>query len=195
MLFFVALLGENHNLESRVQSYVSSIQNENFKLPCPEVSMQQREAVKLTCEQENFVFVVSLIKYFELTDIKTMELSVERELFWIPYFSSDSIPVSLNLVSEKSSGVNEDSKDNKKLDSLFVVVRKDLSWKVKEVSITDPKLAQIYLEVKESINFNKFVKQAADGYSFNAFELNPESLSLVDKLLLKMQLQKVDELL
>jgi len=194
LLFFVSLLGENHHIDDLISSHISKLEKENFSNECVPILINSEVSNELSCNQESFIFLVSLLKRFDLFTAKNYSVNTTRDVFWIPFYSDDIVKVSLSLVDTEvdDMGIFD---EYEYISNIFIVKRHNSGWKLHEISIMDPVLIKIFHEVKEDLNFNKYIKKTTKGYIFNNVEVNTNDITYLDKRLLKFNLQQINSAL
>jgi len=194
LLFFISLLGENHHIDGLISNHISKLEKANFSSECVPIRINQKTNNELSCNQNSFILLVSLLKRFDLFTAENYKVEITRDVFWIPFYSDDVVKVSLSLINPKidETGMFD---EYQYLPNIFIVKRKNSSWKLQEVSITDPDLISIFNETKEEVNFDKYIEKTQHGYKFNNVEVNIKTITDVDKLLLKFNLQKANSAL
>jgi len=81
------------------------------------------------------------------------------------------------------------------ISELFVVQRNNLSWSINEIRIVDPQLIKAFYHFKNTLDLDKYITKTKTGYIFNQVEIDNSTTTEVDKILLKYNLQKVNEFL
>jgi hypothetical protein len=197
-IFFVSLLGENNRIDDLVDNYFSKLQVEDFSGECPPISINQT-ANKIDegviCSNKNFVFIISLLQLFDLLNTADYSVNIKRDSFWIPFISEDTITVSVNLVATENDEEINYFDDIKYLPGLFVVQRKDLRWEIKNISLNSPELISLFNSFKNTLDFEKYIKKTDTGYEFNNVVINKNNVTVLDRLLLKLNIQKINNIL
>jgi len=195
LAFFVSVLGENHKIDDLISAYISNLEEKEFSDKCIPVSINSELNNESSCNQDNFVFFMSLLKRFNIFTAKNYSVKITRDNFWIPFYSDDTVKVSLSLLNselEEDMGIFD---EYEYISNIFIFKRQDLRWELHEISIIDPDLIKIFNDIKQNLNFNKYIKNTPEGYIFNNVEVNINNITNVDKLLLKFNLQKINNAL
>ena len=194
LLFFISLLGENHHIDDLISSHINELEKQSFSSNCVPIFINTEVNNELSCNQDSFIFFVSLLERFNLFSDKSYSVKVVRDDFWIPFYSDDIVKVSLSLVD---SEVDEMGIFNEYeyISNIFIVKRQDSAWKLDQVSIIEPALMKIFNKMKKNINFNKYITKTENGYELNNIEIDTNNMTNVDKLLLKYNLQKINSVL
>lgn len=194
LLFFISLLGENHHIDDLISSHISKLEKKSFSNNCVPIRINSEMNNELSCNQDNFIFLVSLLERFDLFTAKNYNVKVTRDVFWIPFYSDDIVKVSLSIVDSEDAEMGIFN-EYEYISNIFIVKREDSGWKLHEVSIMEPTLIKIFNKMKKNINFNKYITKTEKGYEFNKIEIDTNNITNVDKLLLKFNLQKINSAL
>jgi hypothetical protein len=144
----------------------------------------------------NFLLELSLLKQYKLIDHYDYKVEVKRSHFWIPLISDDSVPVSIILRKGKDKNVVDtlpSGRSNKITRDLIVVGREKGTWKIKRFNITDTSIAGIYNNLRQNIKLDKYVKRIPDGFLLKNAKIDTETLSSMDKRLLKFSLHRIQK--
>jgi len=194
LFFFVSLLGENHQIDDSINNYFTKLKAEDFSGKCIPISINSNAVSKTECSNDNFIFILSVLKQFDLVGSKSYTVQLKRNHFWIPYISSDTVAVSLSLSDNTEGGLVLFS-NSQYISELFIVKRNNLSWNIHEIRIDDPQLIETFYHFKNTLNLDKYITKTKTGYIFNQVEIDNSTTTEVDKVLLKYNLQKVKEFL
>jgi hypothetical protein len=191
LLFFISLLGENHHIDDLITHHISKLEKERYSNNCVPISINSEVENELSCNQDSFIFYVSLLERFDLFSAENYYIKVTRDVFWIPFYSDDVVKVSLSIVVPEANAVGI-FKEYEYISDLFIVKRQNSGWVLDEASIMEPALIKIFNQMKNNINFNKYTTKTENGYQFSNIEIDTKNISNVDKLLLKFSLQKIN---
>jgi hypothetical protein len=194
LFFFVSLLGENHHIDDSINNYFTKLKAEDFSGKCIPISITSNTVSKAECSNDNFIFILSILKHFDLVGSKSYKVQLERSHFWIPYISSDTIAVSLSL-SNNTDGALDLFGHSQYISDLFIIKRNNLSWSIHEIRLNDPQLIKTFNHFKNTLDLDKYITKTKTGYIFNKVEIDNSTTTEVDKILLKYNLQKVKEFL
>jgi hypothetical protein len=194
LFFFASLLGENHHIDDSINNYFTKLKAEDFSGKCIPISITSDAVSKTECSNDNFIFILSVLKHFDLLGSKSYTVQLKRSHFWIPYISSDTVAVSLSLSDNTEGGLAIFS-NPQYISELFVVKRNNLSWSIHEIRIDDPQLIKAFYHFKKTLDLDKYITKTKTGYIFNQVEIDNSTTTEVDKILLKYNLQKVNEFL
>ena len=196
LLFFASLLGENYHVDELVDNYFTDLKVGEFFEQCIPISIASNKLSETTCSNDNFIFILSILKHFDLVGAKSYTVELKRSHFWIPYISSDTVAVSLSLSQDTDDLFDMlDISKHEYISDLFIIKRKVLSWSIHEISITDPQLIEIFYHFKNTLNSNKYIAKTKQGYVFNNTEIDNSAMTEVDKMLLKYNIQKLNQFL
>jgi len=139
---------------------------------------------------------LSLLKHYNLIDQYNYKIELTRSHFWIPYSSNDSVRVSVLLRRKEDKRIIDAlSSDQSRnlIDNLVVVVREQGGWKIRQFAIADSSIADIYNDLRQNVDLNKYVKITSDGLQFQNAEINFKALTPIDKRLLSFSLYKIQK--
>ncbi|WP_216639317.1 hypothetical protein, partial [Vibrio fujianensis] len=143
------------------------------------------------CDQDMFVFTVSLLKRFDLFNGSNFFINLKKENYWFPFINNQGIRVSLNLSQTEKSSFFKLSNDLDYVTELFVIKRTGFKWKIDSITINEPELATIFNETSKQIDFKKYLVQLDSGYQLNEIIINEGEFTDIDKLLLKFSVEKL----
>ncbi|MFC3094237.1 hypothetical protein DRW07_14885 [Alteromonas sediminis] len=185
LLLSASLLGENHRAREIIQTFIEDLAAGNFSSSCiPVKLLPQHEAVTrgLSCEDKNFLFMVSLLSNSDFKQTEDIGFETEVNQYWIPFLTEDYLKVGL---SYKLNG------NTAKLSNLFVIKREEWSWSVSEIQITDQKLSKTFTHFKNALDLSKYVIEKSGTYELQDSTINLLNLSPLDKMVLKYNLQRI----
>jgi outer membrane murein-binding lipoprotein Lpp len=164
-----------------------------------QVYQQERKALEARIQEIldnfNFLLELSLLKHYNLVDHYDYEVKLKRNRFWVPFLSDDAVHVSILLRGKKGSKTIVDtlsqSRDKNFIDNLIVVVREKGTWKIKEFTIADSSIADIYNDLRQNVDLDKYVKVTPNGLQLKNAEINFKTLSPIERRLLKFSLHKI----
>lgn len=197
ILVFASLFGENNHADDLVDSYFTNLKEGEFPEKCIPISIASNRLSDKTCSDDNFIFIVSVLKHFNLVGSKSYGLELQRSHFWVPYISSDTLSVGIYLTAE-----NEDTNiifnlfdKPQYLSDLFIIKRNFLKWNIHEINITDSELINTFFHFKNTLDLDKYITQTTEGYLLNSTKIDNSTITEVDKFLLKYNIQKIKEFL
>ncbi|WP_047049755.1 hypothetical protein [Vibrio mexicanus] len=189
--FLVSVAGENSRTDSIVEEFVISVTNEDFSNECISVVTLNSEDADLDCEQNMFVFAVSLLKRFEFLESDSPYIYLKRENYWIPFIHNEGIRLSLSLSETERTDWFGLSDDIDYVSDLFVIKRNGFRWQIDSITIMEPELAAIYHNMKEQIDFDKYLVKVDSGYQIKDVTINDHLFTEEDRLLLKFSVEKL----
>ncbi|EDL52419.1 hypothetical protein VSAK1_15552 [Vibrio mediterranei AK1] len=200
-----SLMGENHRINEVLSERFKRFKTEDFSAPCFPIAVDSH-LVNIdepgTCNNQNFLLYISLLKRFDLMDGSAYTLKIKRNNFWIPFLFSDEVGVSIRLQKEDENNWFSfdwlpfvEKPEEHDIDGLFVMGRDHWKWTINDVVINDAKLQQIFTEYEQTVDFNKYIEKVGSRYEFKNGVVDSESASDFDKRLLRFNLQKVTEFL
>jgi hypothetical protein len=201
LLTYVSLLGENHKINRVINSYFSKLKNGMYLEACESYSLHLQQG-QLAREEDNlnfnFLLELSLLKYYNLIDQNDYNVELKRSNFWIPFVSDDAVYVSIALNPKEDKEILDvlsSDQSRNPIDNLIVVVREKGTWKIKEFTIADSSIADIYNDLRQNVDLNKYVKMTLNGLQLKNAEIKFETLSPIERRLLKFSLHKIRKLL
>ncbi|MCF7484247.1 hypothetical protein L3V31_21405 [Vibrio sp. J1-1] len=189
--FLVSVAGESGRADTIIKELFSKLKNEDFSSECIEIVRIDGQSVGSNCEQDMFVFTISLLKRFELFGASNYFVYLERENYWIPFINNHGIRVSLSLSEAEQSSFSILSNDLDYVTDLFFVKRTGFRWDIDKIVISDPKLVEIFNETRKQIDFNKYVVQLDSGYRLKEIAIQNGEFTDIDRLLLKFSMEKL----
>jgi outer membrane murein-binding lipoprotein Lpp len=156
------------------------------------------ERIQEILDYFNFLLELSLLKHYNLVDHYDYEVELKRNHFWIPFVSDDSVRVSV-LLREKGSNSIADTFSHPRgrtrdfIDDLIVVIREKGTWKISQFNIADTAIAGMYNDVRKSIDINTYIIKTTHGFHLKDSDINFETLTPIDKRLLRFSLYRVKE--
>jgi outer membrane murein-binding lipoprotein Lpp len=163
-----------------------------------QVYQQERKAlearIQAIVDNFNFLLELSLLKYYKLLDHNDYKVELKRSHFWIPFVGDDSVYVSIALKPKEDKEILDvlsSDQSRNSIDSLIIVVREKGTWKIKEFTIADSSVADIYNDLRQSVDLDKYVKVTPNGLRLKDAEINFKNLPPTDKRLLKFSTHKI----
>ncbi|MBE3933146.1 hypothetical protein HJ148_23555 [Vibrio parahaemolyticus] len=99
----VSVAGENSRADEIVGELFIKLKNEDFSSECIKVVAGSNQNFDSHCDQDMFVFTVSLLKRFDLLDGSNFSINLKKENYWFPFINNQGIRVSLNLSQTQKS--------------------------------------------------------------------------------------------
>jgi hypothetical protein len=199
ILTYISVLGENHKIDRVINSYFDKLKEGMYLEACESFSSNLQE-VQLASDEQclnfNFLLELSLLKQYNLIDHYDYTVELQRNHFWIPLISEDSVRVSVLLRKKGDKGVSgalSRGQSRELTRNLIVVGREKGSWKLKRFNIADSSLADIYNDLRQSIDLNKYTKMTSHGFRLLSTEINFKTLTPIDKRLLRFSLYKIQQ--
>ncbi|MHC6645047.1 hypothetical protein ACYTPF_00515 [Alteromonas sp. HB246098] len=187
LLIMVSILGENHRAKELVENYLETVKVGFEAEKCIPLNLKSSGGVdqRLSCEDQSFLFLLSLMKTLELKDFGSVVYTANLNKYWTP-FSSNNF-VSVHVTFEKFS-------ENTLSNIIFVVERDGLSWTIDKIDINNKELVSVYEEFK-ALDLSRYIEVADDTLVIKSNHLKKGSLSYIDKMVIKYNLQKLNEFL
>ncbi|WP_367834562.1 hypothetical protein, partial [Vibrio cidicii] len=189
--FIVSVAGENSRADEIIGELLIKLKNEDFSSECIKVVAGSNQNFDSHCDQDMFVFTVSLLKRFDLLDGSNFSINLKKENYWFPFTNNQGIKVSLNLSQTEKSSFLKLSNDLDYVTDLFVVKRTGFKWQIDSITINEPELAKIFSDTKKQIDFQKYLVQLDSGYQLNEMVIHQGEFADIDRLLLKFSVEKL----
>ncbi|MBE4609655.1 hypothetical protein [Vibrio navarrensis] len=189
--FLVSVAGENSRADEIIGELFIKLKNEDFSSECIKVVVGNAPNFDSQCDQDMFVFTVSLLKRFDLRDGGNFSINLKKENYWFPFTNNQGIRVSLNLSQTEKSSFFKLSNDLDYVKNLFVIKRTGFKWQIDSITINDPDLVKIFNDTKKQINFKKYLVQLDSGYQLNEIIIHGGEFTDIDRLLLKFSVEKL----
>ena len=112
----------------------------------------------------------------------------------IPFSSNDSVQVSVLLRAKGGKTISDTlSRGHTKnfIGDLIVVVREKGTWKIKQFNVADTAIAEMYNDVRQSIDINTYTEKTTDGFRLKDSDINFQTLTPIDKRLLQFSLYRI----
>ncbi|MFW1586376.1 hypothetical protein ACEWBR_21965 [Vibrio parahaemolyticus] len=187
----VSVAGENSRADEIVGELFIKLKNEDFSSECIKVVAGSNQNFDSHCDQDMFVFTVSLLKRFDLLDGSNFSINLKKENYWFPFINNQGIRVSLNLSQTQKSSFFKLSNDLDYVTDLFVIKRTGFKWQIDSITINEPELAKIFNDTKKQIDFQKYLVQLDSGYQLNEMIIHEGEFTDIDRLLLKFSVEKL----
>lgn len=197
VLTYVSILGENHKIDRVIHSYFDKLKDGMYLEACDTFSTNLQEVQFASDEQRlnfNVLLELSLLKYYSLLDHYDYRVELQRSHFWIPLISDDSVRVSILLSTKGGKGVTNAlsrGRSRELIRDLIVVGREKRQWKIRQFAIADSSLADTYNDVRQAIDLNKYAIMTPNGFRLKDTEINFETLTPIDRRLLRFSLHKI----
>jgi hypothetical protein len=197
ILIYVSLLGENHKINRVINDYFDKLKNGMYLEACDGYSSHLQQGTAGRDEENitfNFLLELSLLKHYNLVDHYDYEVELKRNHFWIPFYSDDSVCVSVLLRGKGGKTIVDAlSRENtiNFVDDLIVVVREKGTWKIRQFNIADSAIAGIYNDVHQNIDINTYAAKTSAGFHLKDSDINFKTLTPTDKRLLRFSLYRI----
>ncbi|MCZ8531573.1 hypothetical protein [Alteromonas sp. PRIM-21] len=187
LLIMVSILGENHRAKELVENYLETVKVGFEAEKCIPLNLKSSSGVdqRLSCEDQSFLFLISLMKTLELKDFGSVVYTTDLNKYWTPFSSNNFVSVHVTF---------ENISENTLSNIIFVVERDGLSWTIDKIDINNKELVSVYEEFK-ALDLSRYIEVADDTLEIKSNHLNGGSLSYIDKMVIKYNLQKLNEFL
>jgi hypothetical protein len=199
VLTYVSILGENDKIDRVIAAYFNNLKDGMYLEACEGFSSNVQEDQLSSDELRmnfNFLLELSLLKRYNLIDNYDYKVELKRSHFWIPFISDDSVRVSVLLRKKEDKGISyalSRGHGSELTRNLIVVRREKRSWKIKQFTIADSSISDIYSDVRQNIDLNKYVQRTPNGFRLMNTEVNFNTLTPLDKRLLRFSLYKIQK--
>jgi outer membrane murein-binding lipoprotein Lpp len=163
-----------------------------------EIYQEERKALEARIQEIldhfNFLLELSLLKHYNLADHYDYKIEIKRTPFWIPFVSDDLVRVSIVLREKEDKGIADTlspGRTSNFIDDLIVVVREKGTWKIRYFNLTDSAIADIYADVRQNIDINKYATKTTNGFRLQDADINVKTLTPIDKRLLRFSLYRI----
>ncbi len=199
VLTYVSILGENHKIDGVIVAYFNQLKDGKYLEACEIFSSRfqgEQPATAEHCLNFNFLLELALLKHYDLIDQNDYTVELKRSNFWIPFISDDSVRVSILLTKKRNKGIfDKQPRDPSRelTHNLIVMERHKRSWEIRQFTIADSSLADVYNDLEQHIDLNTYVKRTPDGFRLRNVEINFKTLTPIDKRLLRFSLYKIQK--
>lgn len=199
-VFYISVLGENNRAILKAQQFFEDIKGNNYS------KIQLSYQDKFNKDQENldelmkyhFALELSMLDYFNLLDIEDYIIKIDRENLWIPYLKTNDLRLSVSFLENKESSSFSDLFKKSKLmplKNILVYSRDSGDWKLKEIDIESSPIQNTFTKLLKSIDLDKYISTSEAGFDINRTQINTGQLSLFEKRVLILNLEKALEIL
>jgi hypothetical protein len=199
ILTYVSILGENHKINRVINNYFNTLKDGMYLEACASYSSHFQQN-QLASEEErihfNFLLELTLLKYYDLIDHYDYKLELKRSHFWIPFVGDDSVRVSVALRKKEDKGVTDilpRGHSSEPICDFIIMGREKGLWQIRQFAIADSSIAGIYNDVRQSIDINTYIHKTADGFRLKDFDINFQTLTPIDKRLLRFSLYRIQK--
>ncbi len=197
---YISLLGENDRATTTVKTYFDNIANKRYEANTQLVSRNFNKQFNNLNDPITYQFSLetALLNHFGLMNTAEYTTETRRDEFWIPYLSSDTVHVSIEIHPKGSKNILENlfSKDNRKFLKKFVtLVREDGRWKISGLDIHAKAIGADFQKTMMSMQKSKYIRQTEQGLVFMANTIDFKTLDPIQKRILTFNLNKALTLL
>ena len=199
ILTYVSVLGENHKINRVINGYFDKLRDGMYLEACESFATHFQEEQLVNDEQRlnfNFLLELSLLRQYDLIDHYDYTIEVKRSHFWIPFMSEDSVRVSVLLREKRKKGVSgplSTSHSREFTRNLILVGREKRSWKIMRFTIADSSISDLYNDLRQHIDLNKYTKRTPNGFRLKDVAINLKTLTPIDKRLLRFSFYKIQK--
>ncbi len=187
LLIVVSILGENHRAKELVENYLETVKVGSGAENCITLNLKRSSTVgkNLSCEDQSFLFLLSLMKTLELKDFGSVSYTTDLSEYWTPFRLNNYVSVHVTF---------ENLSENTLSNIIFVVERDGLSWTINKIDVNNKELVSVYDEFK-ALDLSRYIEVADDTLVIKSNHLKGGSLSYIDRMVIKYNLQRLDNYL
>ncbi len=195
LIVYVSLLGDNHKINFVVEQYFTQVKNRDFSKLCDlknSTDFLKTEA----CRDQNFLLETAFLVKYDLLSATDYAVEIQRSHFRIPFFTDDCVSISVALTPVQDNFIKAffGSKEYVYVNDFILVEKKSKLWEITDISMKDPSLLKIYNNLQKDLDLNRYVSRTEKGYVVNRVDINPESLSRLERRLFEYSMGKLSDL-
>lgn len=187
LLIVVSILGENHRAKELVENYLETVKVGSGAEKCIPLTFETSSRIDQnpSCEDQSFLFLLSLMKALELKDFGSVKYTTDLRKYWTPFSSNNYVSVHVSF---------ENQSKNTLKNIIFVVERDGLSWTINKVDVNNKELVRVYKEFM-ALDLSRYVEVSGDTLKIKSNQLKGGSLSYIDRMVIKYNLQRINNYL
>lgn len=187
LLIVVSILGENHRAKELVGNYLETVKIGSVAEKCIPLTFETSSRIDQnpSCEDQSFLFLLSLMKALELKDFGSVKYTTDLRKYWTPFSSNNYVSVHVSF---------ENQSKNTLKNIIFVVERDGLSWTINKVDVNNKELVRVYEEFM-ALDLSRYVEVSGDTLKIKSNQLKGGSLSYIDRMVIKYNLQRINNYL
>ncbi len=178
---FVSLLGENHRIDALMENYFTALKAHDY------AAADKCFASVQPTDETNFLLEQALLERYGLSG-GDYSVKIKRDRFWLPYYGSNDVRVSLRL--EKKTSKLDLLKPGHQgfVADVFTVRRTHGDWLI--VDFTPGELASAMQTAGAALKRHNLIKNTAQGFEISTHAIEPARLSPLEKRVLTYQLNE-----
>ena len=187
LLIVVSILGEYHRAKELVENYLETVKVGSGAEKCIPLTFETSSRIDQnpSCEDQSFLFLLSLMKALELKDFGSVKYTTDLRKYWTPFSSNNYVSVHVSF---------ENQSKNTLKNIIFVVERDGLSWTINKVDVNNKELVRVYEEFM-ALDLSRYVEVSGDTLKIKSNQLKGGSLSYIDRMVIKYNLQRINNYL
>ncbi|AXT40454.1 hypothetical protein D1814_18065 [Alteromonas sp. BL110] len=187
LLIVVSILGEYHRAKELVENYLETVKVGSGAEKCIPLTFETSSRIDQnpSCEDQSFLFLLSLMKALELKDFGSVKYTTDLRKYWTPFSSNNYVSVHVSF---------ENQSKNTLKNIIFVVERDGLSWTINKVDVNNKELVRVYEEFM-ALDLSRYVEVSGDTLEIKSNQLKGGSLSYIDRMVIKYNLQRLNNYL
>jgi hypothetical protein len=125
------------------------------------------------------------MKALELKDFGSVKYTTDLRKYWTPFSSNNYVSVHVSF---------ENQSKNTLKNIIFVVERDGLSWTINKIDVNNKELVRVYEEFM-ALDLSRYVEFSGDTLEIKSNQLKGGSLSYIDRMVIKYNLQRLNNYL
>jgi hypothetical protein len=198
ILTYAAVLGENNKVDSAINRFFKSIQEQKYF--SQKSNLQIVESFKVfdtggNYSENCFLLELALLKNYNLTKSSGYKVKVQKSNFWIPFIHEPYVKVDItlnNIGNGYLSSIINNSQNAKPIKNLFTVSRKNGTWKISSINLKDSPIITNFERLKTGLSADKFVTRVGTKITVKPFEIDTKNISTIEKRKLEYIFKKIN---
>ncbi|MBU1172802.1 MAG: hypothetical protein KKD44_24855 [Proteobacteria bacterium] len=196
LIVYVSILGDNHKIDFLVTHFFEDLKTRNYTMVCQSLPGDKNIAPGGIGDCQDFCFFLELsfLSKFNLLDQNDYSIAIKRDHFWIPYITADQVWVSIAFTKKKKNIVQtflHRTDDDGFIKDFMLVERRMGQWEIKEIRLDNSSLAPLFNELKAQMDLDRYILKTERGFILKDNEIDPSSLSTLERRLLEFSLFKL----
>ncbi len=197
ILTLVSIFGENNKIDVVAEKYFQTIMEKDYKKSYEIICNKSVDGKLIKSEKSfdfNFILELSLRKKYNLVEWKKYKIDVKRSKFWIPFFTNDTVKISLRLIKEEEQSLFDILFKRVKVEyvkDLIIIVRDNGMWKIKDIDVKNNNISDVYSHIKEKMKRVDLFNYTENGLDIHNFSFDLKKMSPIDKLIFKYYFYKI----
>lgn len=200
LIIYVSLLGENNKIDSVVDKFFESIQEQRyFSIEDNQNIVESFKVFDMDGEySENCLLLeLALLEKYDISNTSEYNIEIEKSHFWIPFINNSNIYIDVSMKKAEDPGVFslfDKSQQNEFVDNLFTVERKEGRWLITAINIQNSSLFESISKLRESLNIDSYVSFSGTKLIVKPIEIDTENITNIERRKLNYIFQKLYQL-